>query len=424
MPVPPTRSPQPRIPALDGLRGLAVLAVLLFHAGYLRRRVPRRGPLLRPVRLPHHGAAPGEWGGRGQHRPRAVLEQPGPPPPAPLFLAALVVVIGSRLFAAPGTLATLRGDLAGTLTYTANWRFILQGTSYWTDLGPASPLQHVWSLAIEEQFYLLWPLVVVGLLRYRRSPRAVLVVAVLLAAASTIAMALTASPGDESRADFGTDTHAAPILLGAALAALFATRGTVRSSGGRRLLDATALMALAGVVSGWLLLDGRTSFLYRGGFLVFAVLCAIVIAALSHPDPGPLSRALSWRPLVWVGLISYGLYLFHWPIYLWLTPQSTSLGDGLGLAGVRLALTFAVAMASFYALEQPVRQRRIPASLVRAATPVGGIVLVVLLVAVTAGAPQHERDARHRPGPGPPTERHTLDDPIADIPADEGDGAR
>ena len=144
-------------------------------------------------------------------------------------------------------------------------------------------------------------------------------------------------------------------------------------------------MALAGVVSAWLLLDGRTSFLYRGGFLVFAGLCAIVIAALSHADPGPLGRALAGRPLVWVGLVSYGLYLFHWPIYLWLTPQSTGLGDGLGLAGIRLALTFALATVSFYALEQPVRQRRLPVSVVRVATPLGGIALVVLLVAVTAG---------------------------------------
>jgi peptidoglycan/LPS O-acetylase OafA/YrhL len=386
MSVPPAQSPRPRVAALDGLRGLAVVAVLLFHGGYLGGGFlgvdlffVLSGYLITALLLR-------EWGARGaiglgqfwSSRARRLL-------PA-LLLAAFVVRIGIHLFAAPGTLATLRGDLVGTLTYTANWRFVAQGTSYWTDLGPPSPLQHVWSLAIEEQFYLLWPVAVIGLLRWRRSPRPIVVVAILLAVASTIAMAFTAFPGDSSRAYFGTDTHAAPILLGAALAALFATRGTLRGRGMRRLLDVAAVLALAGVVSAWLLLDGRTSFLYHGGFLGFAVLCAIVIAALSHPDPGPLGRALSWRPLAWVGLISYGLYLFHWPVYLWLTPQSTGLGDGLGLVGVRLALTFALAIASFYALEQPVRQRRISLPMLRAATPVCGIALVVLLVAVTSGA--------------------------------------
>ena len=339
----PPQSARPRVAALDGLRGLAVVAVLLFHGGYLGGGFlgvdlffVLSGYLITALLLR-------EWGARGtiglgqfwSSRARRLL-------PA-LLLAAFVVVIGSHLFAAPGTLATLRGDLVGTLTYTANWRFILQGTSYWTDLGPPSPLQHVWSLAIEEQFYLLWPVAVIGLLRWRRSPRLIVVVAMLLAVASTIAMAFTAFPGDSGRAYFGTDTHAAPILLGAALAALFATRGTVRatcdaavSSTSPRCLPSRAWLARGCSSTG----ARRSS--TTGGFLGFAVLSAIVIAALSHPDPGPLGRALSWRPLVWVGLISYGLYLFHWPIYLWLTPQSTGLGDGLGLVGVRLALTFAL----------------------------------------------------------------------------------
>ena len=155
----------------------------------------------------------------------------------------------------------------------------------------------------------------------------------------------------------------------------------------RRLLDVAAVLALAGVVGAWLFLDGRTSFLYHGGFLGFAVLCAIVIAALSHPDPGPLGRALSWRPLAWVGLISYGLYLFHWPVYLWLTPQSTGLGDGLGLVGVRLALTFA--LGDRVVLRVGAAGPAAPdldADAPRVATPVCGIALVVLLVAVTSGA--------------------------------------
>ena len=341
-----------------------------------------------------------------------------------LLLAAFVVVIGSHLFAAPGTLATLRGDLVGTLTYTANWRFVAQGTSYWTDLGPPSPLQHVWSLAIEEQFYLLWPVAVIGLLRWRRSPRLIVVVAILLAVASTIAMAFTAFPGDSSRAYFGTDTHAAPILLGAALAALFATRGTLRGRGMRRLLDVAAVLALAGVVSVWLLLDGRTSFLYHGGFLGFAVLCAIVIAALSHPDPGPLGRGFSWRPLAWVGLISYGLYLFHWPVYLWLTPQSTGLGDGLGLVGVRLALDLRAGdrvvlrvgatgpAAPDLAADAPRRDPGVRHRVGRAARR-----------GHERGA-HHERDARHGPRSGPAADRRPVDEPVDEPADDPGDGSR
>ena len=234
-----------RVAALDGLRGLAVVAVLLFHAGYLDGGFlgvdlffVLSGYLITALLL-------SEWRTRGTiglsrfWRSRARRLVPA------LLLACFVVVIGSWVFRTPGSLAGLRGDLLGTVTYTANWRFILQGTSYWTNLGPPSPLQHVWSLAIEEQFYLIWPLVVIGLLRLRRNPRIILGVAVVLAAASSIAMALSYSPSTTSRAYFGTDTHAAPILLGAALAALFAVRGTFRTRTTRRVLESAAALALA-----------------------------------------------------------------------------------------------------------------------------------------------------------------------------------
>ncbi len=238
----------------------------------------------------------------------------------------------------------------------ANWRFIFSGQSYFDQFSQPSPLRHMWSLAIEEQFYLVWPLIVYFLLWWRRSLRSLLVACGLMIAASATLMAVLYVPGkDPSRVDDGTDTRAQSLLIGAVVGILLFQHGPIRS-----LYARTALRAGAVVGAGYTLwlfwrMSERTDALYQGGFLLAALAVSAVIASVVQPDPGHLGRALSVVPLRWVGRISYGLYLWHWPVFLTLTHTRTGL-DGSALLFTRIGVSFAFATLSYYALEQPIRR--------------------------------------------------------------------
>lgn len=276
--------------------------------------------------------------------------------PALLSLMPAVAIYG-RFFAKPDELRGLRADALATLGYVANWRAILSHKSYWELFAAPSPLEHTWSLSIEEQFYVVWPLLTI-LVLYRGNRRAFLVLILLLAALSMSAMfALTLGEGT-SRAYLGTDTRAAGILAGAALATVMSPDTTFQA-GTLRKLDALGVVAAVGLAVAWWKLDGEDPFLYRGGFWLTEIAALVLIACSLAGRFTVVGRLLSLRPLALVGTISYGLYLWHWPVNVLLTPERVHL-HGAWLHVLQFALTFAIAIVSYRVLELPIRTRRLP----------------------------------------------------------------
>ncbi len=291
------------------------------------------------------------------------------------------------VLAAPAELARLRADGIAAVFYVANWHSIVAGTGYWDLFRAPSPFEHLWSLAIEEQFYLLWPLLVLVVLRLGRgSARVLLAVALGLAALSAAAMWRLYDPADPSRAYLGTDSRGAAILFGAALACAVAHWGLIRDQRWLRALDLTGLVALVGLGVAWIALDGQSRFLYHGGFWLTEVAVVVVIACAAHGERSVVARGLSRRPLLWCGLISYGLYLWHWPIYVVLSPGRVHL-DGAALTVVRLTVTLAVAVASYRWIEQPIRRNGLPGGLRPAVViPAVAAMTVAAVVLSTSGA--------------------------------------
>jgi peptidoglycan/LPS O-acetylase OafA/YrhL len=345
-------------PALDGLRGLAVAGVLLFHGGHLTGGYlgvdaffVLSGFLITTLLLVEHGnrgrISLGHFWAR---RARRLL------PALVCVLAA--VALYAAFIAQRGELPTVRWDAISTLFYFANWHAIVSTGDYFAIFRSPSPLQHTWSLAIEEQFYLVWPLVLVAVLRRgmpaKAAAKRVLALTVVLAASSFVLAQLLYTKADPSRVYYGTDTRAAAILCGAALACALAAWGPVRGTRARRALEVVALIAAALLAVAWTHLSGNSNFLYRGGLLLCGLAVTIVIASAVHPERGPISTALSFKPLCALGIISYGVYLWHWPIFVWCNEQRTGL-SGWPLFALQLAITFAVAIASYRIIERPIR---------------------------------------------------------------------
>ncbi len=354
------------VPGLDGLRGLAVIGVLLFHAnarlrgGYLGVDLffVLSGFLITSILVEEQrriGAIDLRrfWIRRFRRLMPALLS----------IMPA--VALYAKFFARPEELAPLRGDALATLGYVANWRAILVHRSYWDLFVAPSPLEHTWSLAIEEQFYVVWPLAVALMLALARggarAVRVVCVVSIVLALASAVAMALLYEGGNTTRVYLGTDTRGAAILAGAALATSGLARPPAPSlrpeePGRPRLLDGLGLAAALLIAAAWWWLDGQSALLYRGGFWVTELAALVLVASCVRRPGGPIARALAIRPLRAMGLISYGVYLWHWPIYVVLTEGRLGFG-GLRLLGLRLALTLAIAGVSYRYVERPIRER-------------------------------------------------------------------
>ena len=404
----PRSAPAPalrHIPALDGLRGAAVAGVLLFHAdllvgGYLGVDLffALSGFLITSLLVAERRDT-----GRidlrrfWARRARRLL---------PALAGLLAGIVGYALvIAGPEQLGQIRADALATIAYAANWHAIFGHTGYWDLFVAPSPLEHMWSLAIEEQFYLVWPFVAFAVLRRRRSrdgsvprgARDLFVVSVVMALASAGLMVMLASPAAIERVYLGTDTRASSLLLGAALACWTAWKGPVRSTGGRVALEGAGWLGLAVLVVAWSSVDGTTLGLYRGGLFGCGLAAVAVIAAVSHPRPGPLAAVLAVRPLCFLGMISYGLYLWHWPVFLVLDQRRLGFG-GWPLFAVQVAVSIGIALASFYVLERPIRQgrwpgpvhgavgRRLQAWSPRVVVPATAVVLVVAVLAATSGA--------------------------------------
>jgi peptidoglycan/LPS O-acetylase OafA/YrhL len=305
---------------------------------------------------------------------------------APALLAALLVV---ALFAAaiadPDQLHGIRGDALATIGYVANWRFIFSGQSYAHLFDAPSPLLHAWSLAIEEQFYVVFPLLVAGVLALARGRRRALAWVLGLLTVGSVGMSL-ALRHDVSRVYYGTDTRAAELLLGALLAIWVAGRGRDLADRARPGVAALGVVAGAASLLAWVAVDQAASWLYRGGFALYGLgTVAVVAAAIA---PGPVRSFTSTGPLRLLGKVSYGVYLYHWPIFLWLTPERTEL-SGAGLFLLRLGVTFAVAGASYVVVEQPVRRGSLPGWRAPALLPfvVAGVAGVVLVSTVPPPPP-------------------------------------
>ena len=357
---PATRGRVAYLPGLDGLRAVSVAAVLAYHGGltwipggFLGVEVffVISGYLITSLLLTEH-AASGTISLRGfwLRRARRLL------PAAYLVLAtsALVVATAYREEA-----AQLRGQLLAALAYASNWYLVVAESSYFATDGRPSPLQHLWSLAIEEQFYLVWPLVMLGLLRLfgrRRWPMVLLVAGAALASAA--AMAVLHRPAvDPSRIYYGTDTRAQGLLLGAVLALVWrpgrARRERVAAA--PVALEAAGLLGCAGLLAAFFLASEDDAGLYRGGFVVVGVLSLLVIAACTHPGSRLGQRVVGWAPLAWVGTRSYGLYLWHWPIFVFTRPGEDLPWPTLPTFAVRILLTLAATELSYRYLETPIR---------------------------------------------------------------------
>ena len=345
--------------SLDGIRALAVLAVMLFHGGVSWAHAGFLGVdiflvlsgflitylLLREIATTQRVAVTAFW----LRRARRLL-------PA-LTLVLVAVALFSAFVATDEEAFGLQGDLFGSLFYVQNWRFIFNGQSYFAQFGSPSPLRHMWSLAIEEQWYLVWPLAFLGIVRLTRSSlRGIAMVISGLAVGSALLMvALYHDGGNATRAYFGTDTRAQALLIGAALAVAFSARRAPHTLPFAVLVQLAGMLGLAFLA--WVIVAKSESWttLYRGGFSLVALAAAAVIAAAM--TRGPVRSALSLPPLPTIGLISYGLYLWHWPIYVLLAPGRTGL-DGNRLLAVRFAVTVAVATVSYVLVERPIREQR------------------------------------------------------------------
>jgi len=371
-----------RIVALDGIRGLAVLGVLLFHADLLRGGwvgvdvfFVLSGFLITGLLLDEHR----EWGtvslrGFWARRVRRLV-------PALLVVLAAVVVAWTAMARATDA---LRGDVLATLGYVANWHFIDTDQSYFASF-EASPLRHAWSLSIEEQFYVVWPLAFLGLVRLRR-PLALALLLVAVAASTWWMHHVAADPGQLSRAYYGSDTRASAILLGCAAAlgldALRRTRPWTVDHVLRRVsvpLVAAAGLALAAVA---VAVPEDARWLYRnGGFTLVGLAAAALVVAVPQLPRGRLRRFLRGPGIVRLGLISYGLYLWHWPVAL--AVGELDLPRAVALFA-QLIIPVLLAEISFRLVEQPIRRVRLrrPAF----ATLSGAAMVAGLTVAATTQA--------------------------------------
>ncbi len=356
------------LPALDGVRGVGMLCILGVHAGVfltaggfflLDSFFALSGFLITSLLIV-------EWRKSGTIKLGAFWARRARRLLPALFVMLIGVAIIYGLFVPAGTYPTLRGDALAALFYFANWHFIFAGSNYFHMTGLTSPLIHTWSLAVEEQFYLVWPLVFLGVCKIWRSLRALLVVAITGALLSALEMALLYNPADVNRLYFGTDTHAQSVLVGASLAvglAMWAERRRkgaeqdwqARTPWARHVLTAVGVIGIVTSAVLYTAVQSDDAFAYRGGFLLAALAASAVLLSVSCAQFSPVARLLSFPVLTFVGRISYGMYLWHFPLFTFINHERTGL-SGWTLFVVRVIPTVAVATLSFFFVERPIRR--------------------------------------------------------------------
>jgi peptidoglycan/LPS O-acetylase OafA/YrhL len=394
--------PKTRNLALDGLRAFAVASVLAFHGGlnhfhggFLGVDVffALSGFLITSLLI-------SEFDGRSKiSLGRFYLRRAKRLLPA-LLLVIVAVCVVTMWVSPPGLFPGLYSDVLAAFFYFSNWHLMGGSSNYFTLLSPPSPLTHTWSLAIEEQFYIVWPLIVLGVLRLRHRVSTLGALAATGAVASAALMFYGHQHGwSVDRLYYGTDTHAEGLLLGAATAcALFAYRKRPPSTSG---CDLTTYLKYAGpiaMIAGLLIMQrahGSSGWMFEGGFLAMALCSSVSVAYLVTWPTTYVARALAWRPLVYVGQISYGIYLWHYPIFHWLTSYQTGLSEW-PLFALRVAISVATAALSFHLVEMPIRRGAWPHSLRDA------LVAVVAAAVILAGCLTLASQAATTPYPKPP----------------------
>ena len=349
------------MPGLDGLRALAVFAVIAYHldqawapggllgvglffvlSGYLITNILMK-----------------QWERTGTidlknfwiRRARRLL-------PA-LFVMLIGVILWATFFSSE-RLADLQQEALAAAFYTSNWYLVYHQVSYFESFGPPSPLGHLWSLAVEEQFYVFWPLLLGLGFRFLKQRKWIIGGTAVVALISAVAMALIYIPGlDPSRVYYGTDTRAFALLVGAVLAMVWPSgRMNKDLSGKARLaLEATGAAGLLIIIIMIAETNQYQTSLYQGGLLLFSVAAACAVAALAHPGTG-LGRLFGWKPLRWLGECSYGIYLWHYPVIVLTSPTINTEGPDLLLQIKQISLSVILAVLSRYLIEDPIRYGR------------------------------------------------------------------
>jgi peptidoglycan/LPS O-acetylase OafA/YrhL len=385
----------PYMPGVDGLRALAVAAVVAYHAGaawlpggFLGVDVffVISGYLITSLLLAEHRASGSIdlvrfW----LRRARRLL---------PALVAMMAVTLAAMLVLHHEEVGRLRGAVLSSLLYVGNWYLVFADQSYFAEFGRPPVFRHLWSLAVEEQFYLLWPPVLaLGLVALGRR-KLLLIVATGVAAATALAWALFDPLVDPSRIYYGTDTRGGGLLVGVALAFVWpASRlGRATREGTPPVLDVVGAAALAGLIGLMAWLGEFDARLYEGGFLMVAVTTAVLLAVVAHPG-SRLGRAFAWGPVVWIGVRSYGIYLWHWPVLVLTRAHHDVPFGGPGLVTLQVALTVGIAALSYRYVETPFRRAGMRGTMLwirsaggslrgRAAVATAGVVALAIAIPV------------------------------------------
>ncbi len=354
----------PYMPGLDGLRALAVLAVFVYHLGYpwaaggflgVETFFVLSGYLITALLLREYAAT------ARLDLKRFWLRRARRLWPALWLLLAVVPLLAARW--APDAWPRLREDWPAAAVYVTNILYIVRQVPYFERFGRPPMLQHLWSLGVEEQFYLAWPLLLwawLRLLRVQKPARQKRLLLPLtgLALASTWWMAHLYDPlADPARVYYAPDTRAAGFAIGAWLAVVWPPGAWPRAA---RWADFWAWPALGGLLYAYHALDEFRPLLYRGGFALTAVLTAAVLSGATVRTT-LLGRVFGWRPLVWLGTRSYAFYLWHWPFIVLWRPGQECPWSGLACAGAHFLATAAVAEISYRWVEHPIRTRGVRA---------------------------------------------------------------
>lgn len=355
----PVRKNHRYISGLDGLRAISVIAVILYHlqvrgivGGYLGVTIffVLSGYLITDLLV-------NEWEKYGAidlksfwiRRFRRLI-------PALLIMLILIgfwITLFQRSF-----LIGLRSEILAATFYVSNWFYVVQDHSYFTKFSPPSPLQHMWSLAVEEQFYIIWPIVMIISLRFVRQKEKLAIGIMGAAIVSAIAMAIIFTPGeDPSRVYYGTDTRAFSLLIGASLAFVWPSRKLKLNITyeEKKVLDGAGVISFILLLLMFMFMHEEGPFLYYGGMFFASIVTAILIATIVHPT-SIMGKILSFKPLLWVGVRSYGIYIWHFPLVVLMGADTNGAEVSLWKTSLIIVLTFLLAELSWRFVEDPIRK--------------------------------------------------------------------